>query len=373
MKAGITTSIPILLVILISGLQAPASAQGTAGAASQLIVPNARAQGMGRAFTAIAEGPSAAWWNPGALAFPRLLSGSPFSISKLVPDLADDVWFYSVGGAVQFPGIGAGLGGHLSYLTYGESVATNQEGDELGTFRSWEYMLLMGGALDIGRYLFGSENVYWGVGGNVKFFKVRLAPSSINGVPLLDGESGSGTAGDGDLGTLVVVRFPLDVDEPESPAGPSYFGIRGGYTLKNVLDQEIAYIDEDQADPLGRRAIVGLAFEAAYLQFPPFGHAVKGVFSVQSDGFLFKIHEGERAIHSLGAEVSILGIVTPRIGYIYDEDGDIKDFTLGLGLGVDLWDVFTHRFGGRFDIARVPQAEELDHVWHFSFSAWISM
>jgi hypothetical protein len=48
-----------------------------------------------------------------------------------------------------------------------------------------------------------------------------------------------------------------------------------------------------------------------------------------------------------------------RIGYIYDHEGRIEDFTFGVGLKVN-------SIGLRFDWASVPQAEDLPRVNRFA-------
>ena len=122
----------IALFLLCFSSVETADAQG--GAASQAITPDARSQGMGRAFTAIAEGPMAVWYNPGALGFTEGIYVSPLSYNRLSPDLADDVRFWPFGVTVGRDGIG--LGAYLGRLSWGESMATDNDGVELGMFSS---------------------------------------------------------------------------------------------------------------------------------------------------------------------------------------------------------------------------------------------
>jgi hypothetical protein len=80
------------LLLILGGYAGTANAQAEAGAQSLLIAPGARSDGMGRAFVAVANDANAVWWNPGALAF---TTGHDVSsmYAKLVPDLAEDVFF----------------------------------------------------------------------------------------------------------------------------------------------------------------------------------------------------------------------------------------------------------------------------------------
>lgn len=68
---------------------------------SATIEPDARSNGMGGAFTAVAEGPAAVWWNPGALAFIQGIEVSPFSRRQLLPGIAEGMWIYSIGASAS--------------------------------------------------------------------------------------------------------------------------------------------------------------------------------------------------------------------------------------------------------------------------------
>jgi hypothetical protein len=114
-----------------------------AGAVSESVTPwllftmGARSSGMGGAHVTEAEGADGIYWNPANLGLyldGRSLTGMHFSP---VPDLTDDVHFEYAGYAEQVEGIG-GIGLNIMYLTYGESVATNDAGLTLRTFTSWE-------------------------------------------------------------------------------------------------------------------------------------------------------------------------------------------------------------------------------------------
>ena len=94
-----------------------------------LIEPGAKQAGMGEAYSAIADDATAAWWNPGAVAF-LAKNNLAFMHSQLVPDLASDVYYEFLGYTHEIQGVGS-LSFNLVYLTYGESIAT----DDTGNFR----------------------------------------------------------------------------------------------------------------------------------------------------------------------------------------------------------------------------------------------
>jgi hypothetical protein len=124
----------VFLSLILTTSQAFAVAE--AAVPSLIIPPGARANGMGETYVALAEDATAAWWNPGGLAFLKKRNLALMH-SQLVPDLASDVYYEFFGYTNEIGNVGT-LAFSLIYLTYGTSVATNVSGEELGTFKSWE-------------------------------------------------------------------------------------------------------------------------------------------------------------------------------------------------------------------------------------------
>lgn len=303
---------------------AEAGAQGTAGAASLLITPGARADGMGRAHAAVADDGTANWWNPAALG---AMEGHVFSLmhTQLVPDLADDVYYEYLGYSQYLQGWG-GIGFNVIFLTYGESVATDEEGREKGTFSSYE----ISPAVSAGTRL--TSNLYAGV--TLKFVYVNLAPPEFT----LDGEAGTGNTFGADFGLLF------------RPTGTP---LRLAGVVQN-LGPNIAYIDEDQSDPLGRNLKLGLGLSLLEND----NMTLLATFDFNQS---LITHEGkfEEQIYNWGSEFSYGNLMALRAGYILDDQGAIKDPTFGFGL--------TYK-SLTFDYASVPQAEELARVSKFSLN-----
>src|SRR5512145_2853578 len=117
-RHGWTAAASFLLLLLADG----ASAIPLTGVSSQWFPPDARSQGFGRAFTAVADGPAAVWWNPGALAIEQGASVSPYAEFPILPAAEGLVlWSFSARGAWE----GIGLGAHLSRLEHREFTATD--------------------------------------------------------------------------------------------------------------------------------------------------------------------------------------------------------------------------------------------------------
>lgn len=134
--AGLLVAVAALTLIFTALISVTAQAQTTSGAMSLNITPGARADAMGRAFVALPDDATANWWNPAALAW---RDDKVFSLmhAKLVPDLADDVYYEFLGYSMHLEGWG-GIGASIVYLGYGESQATDDSGLELGKFTSYE-------------------------------------------------------------------------------------------------------------------------------------------------------------------------------------------------------------------------------------------
>ena len=310
-----------LALVLLLGAFGSARAQSEAGAQSLLIAPGARSDGMGRAFVAVANDANAVWWNVAGLAFVR---GHDVALTytKLVPDLADDVNFSYIGYTQRVEGLG-GIGASFGYLSYGKSEATDIDGNPIREFTSNEMAPTIAYGTDL------VPNMGFGVA--LKLVRVDLAPEDVT----LDGRAGRGTTFAADFGWLYKI-----------PNWKASFGA----TLSNV-GPDIAYIDEDQSDPLGRNVKIG----AAYSPIETNVHRVL----IAADATRYLLPGRTLAIDQwdAGLEYEFNRLLALRVGYISDPIGTITDFTYGFGIGYR---------GLHFDFANIPQSEFLDRVNRFS-------
>jgi len=308
------------LLLTLAGYAGSANAQAEAGAQSLLIAPGARAEGMGRAYVAVANDANAIWWNPGALAFTTAHDAS-FMYAKLVPDLAPDVFFSYLSYAQHVEGWG-GLAGSLGYLSYGKSEATDPDGNVLGTFTSYEFAPTIAYGTEIMKDM--------GFGIALKLVHVDLAPANLT----QDQQAGRGTTFAADLGGLY--KIPM-------------WKTSVGLAIQN-LGPNIAYIDADQSDPLGRNAKFGVAVT-------PFENELHRVMVVADVNKSLLSHGAW--IENGGAEYEFNHLLAIRLGYINDKRGTIQAPTYGIGLNYR---------GVRIDYASAPQSEFLDRVNRFSAS-----
>lgn len=330
---GVATVFPV-----VPGLVRGASAQGNAGAASLQIPPGGRAEGMGRTFTAIADDAFAPWWNPGGLAFLESKHAALMH-TKLVPDLANDVYFDYASYAQHLEGWG-GVAFTVTYLNYGESVETEPGNpNPVGTFTSYEVApsLALGTAI--------TRNL--GVGANVKFLHVDLAPAAVGS----DGQPGKGNTFAVDIGALYKL-----------PSAPLNLAL----VIQNI-GPNIALIDQKQADPLPHMLRIGAAYQVIHNGPHSVIAAVDGDKLLLSNGggatpdstVKSSWFDDNNVLLNFGAEYSYNNLIAARVGYIFDDPGEIKNFTYGLGL--------TYK-AIAFDYASIPQYTELSRVSKFSLS-----
>jgi len=323
----------ILPALALSSLALANEAFAQAAAISLSIPPTARANGMGEAYVALADDATATWWNPGALGFQTRKEAS-ITYAKLVPDLADDVYYTYPTYAQPVKDWGV-FGFGLVYLSYGSSEGTDESGNSLGTFSSYEIAPTLSYGTKIGEDL--------GVGANVKYVRVQLSPD-------FDGRGeGKGSTFAFDLAALY--KVPGDI-------------VNVGLNVQN-LGGDLSFITDDNSDPIYRNLKFGVGVNA-YDQ-----KQIKATVVGDVNQLLVKgdVVDGEskypKPIYNFGAEVAYNGEVglALRGGYVYDDDGDIKNATYGIGIAYKAI---------LFDFASIPQAggdgpgEGLDRVTKFS-------
>jgi hypothetical protein len=335
---------------------------GGVGAISQTFPPDARSRGMGDAFTAIAAGPSACWWNPAALAIGPSIAIAPASYSKLVPDLADDVWIYSAGAAGSAHGIGVGM--NLNYLDYGDSEYWSDDLMTISKDSSHESVAQLGAGIDLVQFFAPeNQNLHVALGGNLKRFSVDLVSPYF----LYGHGPDKATAWDIDLAGLTVLRVPLGT-APEGRRPAALVGSMGA-VLSNVFDSKLDY-GSGESDHVGRWVRLGVAGGFDFLDMPDLGYLASGRLAAD----LTKLTDsGGGTVYNIGAEGTLLGIASLRVGYVNDEHGAVKGVSSGAGLGLELHDLLGLKtLGGRLDWARIPQAEGLTRPNLYSASAWTS-
>ncbi len=122
-----------------------------------------------------------------------------------------------------------------------------------------------------------------------------------------------------------------------------------GMAITN-LGPQMAYIDAAQSDDLPRNLALGFSFKLLNSEYNQFIITAEGnkILVGMNDALSTEIQE---VIWNAGAEYTYANMLSARAGYIYDQEGDIKTITLGLGLR--LFDRL------KFDFAYIPSQDDL--------------
>ncbi len=298
MKSVLKTLASATLAIV--AIVAPISAQvGITGVPFLQIEPDSRAAGMGNSGVAISDNAAAIFWNPAGLGFQK---GTQFSLthSNWLPTFNTDLFYDYLVGKHHIEGIGT-IGGHVTFLNLGEQTRTNEKGDNLGTFRSYD--ITIGASYGVAL----SDNLALGTG--LRFIYSNLAPAVAVG-----GQQAS-------KGTTVGADFGLMYQTTERAIMGRDAQFRAGMNLSNV-GPGIQYSDEAQKDPIPTMLRTGIAY----------------ITDLDAEGF---------NTFTITADVS-------KIMARSDTSGSTMNFTEAL---LKSWDTYTYNNGTEF--VDVPLAEQL--------------
>jgi hypothetical protein len=348
-----------MLLLIVGGLLLPGTvqAQTHGGTGILKIKPGARATGMGQAGVALSQRAHSLWWNPAFLAD---LESAEFSstVARLVPDLADDVYYLNV--AYGSPlGEWTGFGANVMYLSYGETEAMPEnpdEGQSYGSFRSYEVVPTVGAGMKL---VDGDPEALmsgFGVGAAVKYVYVDLAPDWAMALAGIENKDGRADAFGLDVAALLQGYLLL----------PYAIGVN----FQN-FGSDLVFLSADDADPLPRNFKLGIAVTALETE----ALEVVAAFDFNKALIRYPTHtfpdERQRPkvgwgnmkeLLNAGAEISFQDRLHLRLGYVFDPEGEIEAFTFGAGLDVD----FSAEKTVRFDYSSVPQALDLARVSYLS-------
>jgi len=315
-------------------------AQGEAAVPFLLITPGARNGGMGEAGVALANDANAIFWNPAGLAFqyenPEVDRRNEITLmhSKWLPQFNFSDLFYDYLAARFYAGEIGMLGGSITYLNLGKNIWTDETGEELGTFDSFEYALTLSYATKL------QSNI--GIGVNAKLIQSNLTDKVNVGSENKDGKATTFAV---DLGVL----WKPDYDFLNNR-------LNLGFNLSN-FGPKIIYIDKAQADPLPTNLRLGFSYIALDDGFNKLTvvYDLNRLLVVKkkdgtSDGvfeaaFYSSWVEGDvdqrlkRFNHALGLEYNYGSLIAFRTGYFYEDPdyGARKFLTFGGGIGYNIF------------------------------------
>ena len=315
------------------------------------------------------------WSNPALLAYEQ---GIRYSRARfqLLPDLANDVFFTADHVAAGACGVGvsitgkpfSSLGGYQ--LDYGVSYATNENGDIIGTFHSYENVRQIGVGLSpiklydslrrqaglepsaLGRYVDLSVGHSW------KTDLVDLAP-----VDVVLAIPARGQFDERDRGALLRV-VPVGAREEGAP------GVRvevaGAFSERNYADTHVLFnggelfaTTEERLVAAAERMIVPLPVRSGGLWnvlTPSIG--ISGIWE-QARYYVGGYRVSWDPVTRTGQEIDLLGVISLRHGYVNDPNGEVHNHTWGIGARLQYRGIG----GVRYDWAEVPQSAGFDqHV-----------
>ena len=262
---------------------------------------------------------------------------------------------------------GLGFGAHLQRMKYEDWIFTDESGSAIGRFQPYEYVGILGGGIDLNqRVLHGSPALALGIGAGLKIFHTKLAPANL----ALNHRDWKGTSWDLDLGGLAAYKIPLDAPRLGGRGRDPFLELRGGFTLHNAFARNISFLDGDQDDPLGREFRTGAAVRAGIIDLPPLSYLLEGTLSVERNWELDP--SSGKPGNFYGIEMTLLGLISVRHGWIRDDEGQTHDTITGYGAGCDIA-VDEHRhIGFRYDFASVPSANRFWETDARTISLWMT-
>ncbi|MBS3741936.1 MAG: PorV/PorQ family protein [Candidatus Cloacimonetes bacterium] len=344
----IKISIIVLLISFLILAAVPLHAISEATCIFLLIEPGSRAGGMGHSYVSVANDAFTSWWNPGGLAH---INGSDLGLmhSKWFGDIFDDIYYEYLGYTQQFEGIGT-LGFNITYMTYGEQTATDEQGEEIKKFTSDEIALGLAFGSDVGHG--------WTLGTNAKVVISRLAPL-IPGT-FMDSE-GIGYAWVMDIGALkrdlIVPDFSFGVNLQNFGPKMSYQNSTQKQPMPTNLKLGFSYkIFNSQYNKL----IASVDFNKMLVDSDPDVSWIQGIFTSFGEGS--SNEQLKSVIQNYGVEYTYYDLISLRAGYVNDIEGHIQGMSFGAGLQYE----FSEGKELAFDFAIQPAGELTDNNKTFS-------
>jgi hypothetical protein len=322
------------------------------------IEPGSRANGMGNAYVGVVDDAYAGWWNPAATAFNRKTQFAGMHTNWLQGSGVNDM-FYEYFGWNQYLEEYGNIGLNVVWMDFGSQEQTDEQGNPLGTFSSFEFSA---------NSLYGFEIIpqRLGLGLGFKFLYSDLGPGT--GQTEAD-QKGKTMTYAFDLGSkfkdVIVPRFDI------------------GVVMQNI-GPDVTYINDEQKDPLPMTFRAGLAYRVIDTITEGSDSALGGfkqklTLSADAAKILANNHplyrriftawyddsttyEIQSTVLSAGAEYNYLDIISLRGGYFYDKAGSIIGPSFGVGFHYN----FAERYRIFADFAMITGGDLVDYNKTFS-------
>ena len=358
--------IAVALALFASSSAAHAQATGI----SMDIDPSIRASGMGGSSTAVLWGPGTNFWANPAVTASESGFRYEYGHTQLLPQLASDLSFTSSVLKLGGYGIGTVIAGEPfggMELNYGASLATDENGNPIGTFSSFERVKTWGvgvSVLQVIEALSGdlsrpvSRYIDFSAGMNLKHLEMNIAPMA-----------GHAEADNRDWGIAARITPVIHQTEDVNVQLDASFGL----SELSADDKPIMFPFQDIATPVSRHQKRGIAtrFQVGPSLHPwkdsPWRRAFAPWVQLSAAADWTTVSAGGSPYSydtkGMGAEVGFANVLWLRAGHYEDLGGDIDGTTWGWGIALPAGD-----FGGvRYDGARFPVSRSSgldDHIRH---------
>lgn len=279
------------------------------------IEPDSRMASMGNTGVGFADNSHAVFWNPAGLAFQE---GNEASLTHAnwLPNFDTDMFYDYLVGKYDVEGLGP-IGAHITFFNLGEQTRTDESGNPMGTFRSYE----LATGLSYGYRL--NEN--WALGTGLRFIYSNLTPTiEVGGQETQDGVS---------VGVDLSTMYKSNYFNVANRDAQFSFGAN----LSN-LGPHVQYADEEQADPLPTTLRVGWSYK---MDLDSQGYNTLRIANDYSK-IMARRNDDQTAMNPLAALVNSWDTVTTQ---------DDAQLTLAeqivIGTGAEYWydDLFALRAG----------------------------
>ncbi len=221
---------------------------------------------------------------------------------KWLPELADDIHYAFLSAVFPKSNLGT-FGGNISFISYGTFYKTDQFGPQIiGEFDAYE----IAATGSFGAPL--SEKMSGGI-------SAKLIHSHLSSV-------GAGA----ELGDGLATVFAFDLGLLYRMSSRLTWGL----AVTN-LGPRVLYSDAGQSDELPRNFGLGFAYKLLQSDF------YRLIVTAEMNKMLVGVDDGlsqelKETIFNSGTEFTYANIFAIRAGYVYDQEGNVKNLTLGAGL-----------------------------------------
>jgi hypothetical protein len=339
--------------------------------------PSTITSAMGNGYNGVADiwhqSPLITWDNPALTCMHEGIALGFAHNGWLTGSFNDDIDLNVSMLTLGYHGLGIGLpflnaSGKLgTTLDYGKQAQTDENGNQIGTFKAYENAQSYNASFNPVEFLRSYNKPYPTVFNKLDF-ALGLSFNAIHS------ELGPGNGGNDGKTDTYTQDAGLIMHYKDALAQKLVCEATFGYKLYNLGNQYVAYVGDNHNNPVGINQVVGLGFSASIPLTEAFKNEPIAPFVGENLFACRLLTSTNMPTHSspeiaIGSEIGFLDTIFGRVGYFNDRDGNIKGITYGAGLSLHYEDVF----GVEINFANFPGGL-LDSRQHsFDFMAKVDL